>query len=276
MVAMDQELLQPPNVRGWVGGDNWITAATLFTRYNTASSMVTGGAAQNGFGGRRFGGAGGLPPGFGAPRPGAPGAGAAPTPEQMEQRMKERAARERNGGAPAADPKNQPNAGGANAPTVEQMEQRMRERIARMRGGDAPSTRPADAVAGGAATRPTDVDPRIAQRLQMLQNPAMREQMMQQLAQRRGGGGGPGGGGGGMSPIEPAKLFPKLQATPSGPQVVDAAIDRFLQRPLHPEKRQALIAAIGDEPLKLGTSDSDNRVRQVISLVLSTPEYQLQ
>ncbi len=271
MVAMDQELLQPPNVRGWVGGDNWITAATLFTRYNTASSMVSGGGGGQFGGGRRFGGAGGPPPGF------APGGLAGPqpgqaTPEQMEQRMRDRAAQLR-GDAPANGQANAPAGGNANGPTNEQIEQRMRERIARMRAGgaDLPSTRPA-----GAATQPAGtVDPRIARRQEIMQNPQMREQMMQQFAQRRGGGPGAAGGGG-MAPIEPAKLFPKLDAKPTGTQVVDAAIDRFLQRPLHPEKRQALIAAIGEEPLKLGTSESDNRVRQVVTLVLSTPEYQLQ
>ena len=39
---MDQELFQPPNVRGWVGGEHWITSATLFTRYNVATAMVNG------------------------------------------------------------------------------------------------------------------------------------------------------------------------------------------------------------------------------------------
>src|SRR5207248_8715113 len=45
---MDQELFQPPNVRGWVGGEHWITSATLFTRYNVATAMVNGQFARGG------------------------------------------------------------------------------------------------------------------------------------------------------------------------------------------------------------------------------------
>ncbi|HEY3242917.1 MAG TPA: DUF1800 domain-containing protein, partial [Phycisphaerae bacterium] len=39
---MGQDLFQPPNVKGWDGGRDWITTATLFTRYNVALALVRG------------------------------------------------------------------------------------------------------------------------------------------------------------------------------------------------------------------------------------------
>ncbi len=216
MVAMDQELLQPPNVRGWVGGDNWITAATLFTRYNTATMMVIGGAA--GQQRRQFG-------------------GGQPTPEQMKTMMEQRAART----------------------------------------GGGPTTRPAGAAGPGVAAGDGNADPQMAERRRMfaermkgIDDPKMREQMMQQYAGRLGGAGQQ------LAPVDADKLFTKLAASPSREQIVDAALGRFLQRPLHPDKRQALIDVLGDEPIKIGTPDSDNRIRQMISLVFSTPEYQVE
>jgi hypothetical protein len=78
-----------------------------------------------------------------------------------------------------------------------------------------------------------------------------------------------------MSPVSPAKLFPSLPSQPTAAQVVDAAIERFLQRPLHPDKRAALISEMGDAPIKLGDSASDQRIREMLALLLSTPEYQV-
>ena len=40
--AMGQELFQPPNVKGWDGGEKWINASTLFTRYNTVGVLISG------------------------------------------------------------------------------------------------------------------------------------------------------------------------------------------------------------------------------------------
>jgi uncharacterized protein (DUF1800 family) len=37
---MGQIPLDPPNVKGWPGGRNWINTSTLFARYNTAVAMV--------------------------------------------------------------------------------------------------------------------------------------------------------------------------------------------------------------------------------------------
>ncbi len=40
--GMGQELFQPPNVKGWDGGREWINPATVFTRYNFASALLAG------------------------------------------------------------------------------------------------------------------------------------------------------------------------------------------------------------------------------------------
>jgi len=37
---MGQELLQPPNVKGWYGGRDWINANLIFRRYNFAAALV--------------------------------------------------------------------------------------------------------------------------------------------------------------------------------------------------------------------------------------------
>lgn len=42
MIAMGQELMQPPNVKGWDGGEKWINTATLFTRYNVVGGLIYG------------------------------------------------------------------------------------------------------------------------------------------------------------------------------------------------------------------------------------------
>jgi hypothetical protein len=59
-------------------------------------------------------------------------------------------------------------------------------------------------------------------------------------------------------------------------QIVDAAAARFLQQQLPAEKTAALVESLGSEPVKLGETQSDSRVRQMIGLMLSTPEYQLE
>ncbi len=38
--ALGQALLDPPNVKGWPGGRDWITTSLLFSRYNVASAIV--------------------------------------------------------------------------------------------------------------------------------------------------------------------------------------------------------------------------------------------
>ena len=39
---LGQELLAPPNVKGWDGGLSWITTSNLLNRYNFAAFLVTG------------------------------------------------------------------------------------------------------------------------------------------------------------------------------------------------------------------------------------------
>lgn len=129
---MGQQLFQPPNVRGWPGGESWITAATLFDRYNIVSDLVDG---------------------------------------------------------------------------------RIRS-----------------------AKRP----------------------------------------GSAKSAVPIKELFPNLPAEVTPAQLVAAAVDRFLQRPLHPEKIKVLANALGAEPIKLNDPASEKHIRTMIALLLSTPEYQVQ
>jgi uncharacterized protein (DUF1800 family) len=42
LANLGQELLAPPNVKGWDGGLTWITTNNLLTRYNLAESLVYG------------------------------------------------------------------------------------------------------------------------------------------------------------------------------------------------------------------------------------------
>jgi uncharacterized protein (DUF1800 family) len=48
---MGQELLEPPNVKGWDGGRTWIDANRIFHRYNAVSDLIET-AARPGTGGR--------------------------------------------------------------------------------------------------------------------------------------------------------------------------------------------------------------------------------
>jgi uncharacterized protein (DUF1800 family) len=148
--GMGEQLFQPPNVRGWPGGEDWITAATLFDRYNVATALVQGNLR--------------------------------PTKEY----------------GPNGNKANRKSQDGAYDPPAG-----------------------ADAVA-------------------------------------------------------PRKLFPALPSQASSRQVVAAAIERFLQRPLHPEKVKVLVDELGPEPLRLGEPASDARIRQMLGLLLSTPEYQVE
>ncbi len=46
LAALGQELMQPPNVRGWPGGPRWINTATLLQRYNVTAELVAGRAGR--------------------------------------------------------------------------------------------------------------------------------------------------------------------------------------------------------------------------------------
>lgn len=39
---MGQSLMQPPNVKGWDGGETWITTSTMFNRYNVIGNIIAG------------------------------------------------------------------------------------------------------------------------------------------------------------------------------------------------------------------------------------------
>jgi len=87
--------------------------------------------------------------------------------------------------------------------------------------------------------------------------------------------GPPGGRREALNGASPEKLFSKLPNNPSALDIVDAAVARFLQRPLPEAKKAALLEALGNGPIRLGSRD-DRRVMQMIALLMSTPEYQMQ
>ncbi|MEP0847238.1 MAG: DUF1800 domain-containing protein [Phycisphaerae bacterium] len=47
MAQMGQALMQPPNVKGWDGGESWINTATLYTRHNAVGPLIYGGEARS-------------------------------------------------------------------------------------------------------------------------------------------------------------------------------------------------------------------------------------
>jgi len=85
---------------------------------------------------------------------------------------------------------------------------------------------------------------------------------------------GPGGRKAAMDGVSVEKML-KVPKDAGAVDVVDAAIAKFLQRPLQAEKKKALVEAIGEGPVRLGSRD-DRRVLQMIGLLMSTPEYQMQ
>lgn len=46
LAALGQELMQPPNVKGWDGGEKWINTAALLGRYNVVSVLLDGAAPR--------------------------------------------------------------------------------------------------------------------------------------------------------------------------------------------------------------------------------------
>lgn len=43
MLTMNQELFDPPNVKGWDGGQAWLSTTALFARHNFAATLISGG-----------------------------------------------------------------------------------------------------------------------------------------------------------------------------------------------------------------------------------------
>jgi hypothetical protein len=52
-------------------------------------------------------------------------------------------------------------------------------------------------------------------------------------------------------------------------EVVDAWLDRLIQRPVADEKKKVLLEALG------GQADNENSVKKMVQLIVSMPEYQL-
>ena len=176
---MGQALFQPPNVRGWPGGEYWITSATLFVRYNTVCTAVDGTYAN----------------------PGREGKG-----NKAAKLLQERKNKNKN-------KKNKRNRGMAG--NVQQIA------------------------------------------LEEASKPAKKEK--------------PEPGAGSIK-----KLFPALDNEAKAGEVVDAAIARFLQRPLHPVKRDALVKLLGEDgTVTFGDPKEERNVRTMLGLLMSTPEYQV-
>ena len=76
--------------------------------------------------------------------------------------------------------------------------------------------------------------------------------------------------------VVPSKLFAGVGPQSTASQVVDAAAARFLQRPLTSEQKETLVKSLGSETLTIGQADSDDHIRQMIGLMMSTPDYQVE
>ncbi|HWE02511.1 MAG TPA: DUF1800 domain-containing protein [Tepidisphaeraceae bacterium] len=210
MNQLGQQLFEPPNVKGWPGGEHWMTSSAVFLRYNVAFAMANGMLGQN-FGRFGFGGGGkGLKAAKATPKGAAP-AEAAKTDT-------------------AAVPATQESVKGKNGDTA--TVDARRERIKAIRQEEAEKVR------------------EEITKLPPLPSPG---QM-----------------------VLPSKLFAALGNDPTPGQIVDAAIARFVQQPMPADKKATLAEALGAGPLKLGEPESDGRVRKMIGLLLSTPEYQVE
>ena len=201
--VMGEELLQPPNVKGWPGGEHWITSSAIYTRYNVASAMAAG---TYGF----FGG------GLGVLR-----------------------GKEGNGNKAAAAI-NPAAAGKVNEPADQQL----------------------------TSAPPEESKKELKKQNKQAINRQERQKVLEELAA--------------MPPLPPPaalvvtkKLFPQLAGKEAtADEVVDAAVARFLQQPLPTDKKKVLSDALGEDSIRLGQPASDRRVRQMIGLLMSTPEYQ--
>jgi hypothetical protein len=69
----------------------------------------------------------------------------------------------------------------------------------------------------------------------------------------------------------PANFQPTtvVQTADSAEDLVDQWVQRLIQRPINPDKRQVLIDALNDQPQR------PEYVRKMVQLIVSMPEYQL-
>ena len=204
---LGEDLFQPPNVKGWPGGEHWITSAGIYTRYNIATAMANGIYGANAFN----------------------------RPRDFNPKAQQKAAQKNL---------NAPNDASAQATT-------------------------ASAVINAAPDNSNNSKRAARREAKQEQAQQQRQKIMQELRD--------------MPPmpapsemVQPAKLFPQFTKKTEASKVVDAAISRFLQQPVAADKRQVLVDAIGNEPLTLGQASSDRRVRQMLGLLMSTPEYQME
>ncbi len=223
MAEMGQELFQPPNVRGWVGGRTWISTSTLFVRYNAVADVVYG----------------------------SEGAGA----------KRQLAARRAIAELAAAD-----------GEEMEEMEEQMQMEMereprgrARRPGAGKPGTRPAGGRDRPGAMR--EQRARLASVIDKLPEEA-REWLagLDDLPQFSGP----------QSAYDPADALRKYRLrTADG--LVDHYAQRLLQMSLPRERKAELVAFVelGTETFNENAPDAPDRVRRLVHLILSMPEYQL-
>ncbi len=167
---MSQALFQPPNVRGWPGGEQWITSATLYTRYNTMQSILEG-----------------------TLRPG-PGGGGKKAKLQNEPTALQ----------------SSPDSTAPDSPALAAAQDTSSTTFFLLKKPNKAKLRPAaNALAAAPTTAPST-------------NPIRNIPDVPRTA----------------GPVSPGKLFPKLPASPTPAQVVDAAISRLMQRPLADKKHK--------------------------------------
>jgi uncharacterized protein (DUF1800 family) len=66
-----------------------------------------------------------------------------------------------------------------------------------------------------------------------------------------------------------AQFAPDARAASSPQAIVDAWLDRLIQRPVEADKKKVLLDALGDRP------HDERNVKQMVQLIVSMPEYQL-
>ncbi|HEX4793364.1 MAG TPA: DUF1800 domain-containing protein [Humisphaera sp.] len=218
---LGQELLQPPNVKGWPGGEHWITSSAIYQRYNISVAMANG---------------------------------------QLGQGI---------GNGMAALRGKEPNAGNGNKAALRQIGRGQLQNGAAAQ-QDEPAQKREDAQISSSPAQQEENKKVDRKANQQVLNQQARMKVQEELRALPA-----------LPPptemVVPAKLFPQLAASDTtADQMVDAAAARFLQQPLSADKKAVLVESLGSAPIRLGQFDSDRRVRQMIGLMMSTPEYQVE
>src|SRR5207247_10965962 len=91
-------------------------------------------------------------------------------------------------------------------------------------------------------------------------------------------GGAPGTGARRARPIPLEQLIDAGRVWTAG-DVITQLLDRFIQAPLEPRRRWALLRAFGtnreDAPVTIDSTQFPEHLRAAVHLIMSMPEYQL-